>query len=57
MQSLTSALTSANMEFSNGLTYPPGMAPESANKADLENGGVQLKSPSGLWPSGICSTS
>ncbi|KAJ0629402.1 putative [histone H3]-lysine(4) N-trimethyltransferase chromatin remodeling SET family [Helianthus annuus] len=44
MKSLTSALKAVNMEFSNDLTYPPGMAPESANRADLENGGVQVLS-------------
>ncbi|MCH95882.1 histone-lysine N-methyltransferase ATXR5-like, partial [Trifolium medium] len=41
MASLASALTSLNMEFSNHLTYFPGMAPRSANQSVLENGGMQ----------------
>ncbi|PNY15727.1 histone-lysine N-methyltransferase ATXR5-like protein [Trifolium pratense] len=41
MASLASALTSLNMEFSNHLTYFPGMAPRSANQSSLENGGMQ----------------
>ncbi|KAI3776795.1 hypothetical protein L1987_46585 [Smallanthus sonchifolius] len=44
MGSLASALTSLNLEFSNDLTYPPSMAPESANKATLENGRIQVLS-------------
>ncbi|KAK1441287.1 hypothetical protein QVD17_07133 [Tagetes erecta] len=44
MTSLASALTSLNLAFSNDLTYPPGMAPESANRADLENGKMQVLS-------------
>ncbi|GJW21979.1 hypothetical protein Tco_0032601 [Tanacetum coccineum] len=44
MQSLASSLTSLNLEFSNDLTYPPGMAPKSANQAFLENGGIQVLS-------------
>lgn len=42
MSSLASALTALNMEFSDHLTYMPGMAPRSANKAALENGGMQV---------------
>lgn len=42
MTSVASALTSLNLEFSNDLTYPPNMAPESANRADLENGRMQV---------------
>ncbi|KAI3776798.1 hypothetical protein L1987_46588 [Smallanthus sonchifolius] len=44
MGSLASALTSLNLEFSDELTYPPGMAPESANKATLENSRMQVLS-------------
>lgn len=42
MASLASALTALHMEFSDRLTYFPGMAPRSANRADLENGGMQM---------------
>ncbi|RDX58297.1 putative Histone-lysine N-methyltransferase ATXR5, partial [Mucuna pruriens] len=42
MGSLASALTALNMEFSDHLTYMPGMAPSSANQATLENGGMQV---------------
>jgi hypothetical protein len=42
MASLASALKALNMEFSNHLTYFPGMAPESANQSILENGGMQV---------------
>lgn len=42
MGSLASALTAHNMEFSNELTYMPGMAPRSANQAEFENGGMQV---------------
>ncbi|XP_024977634.1 probable Histone-lysine N-methyltransferase ATXR5 [Cynara cardunculus var. scolymus] len=44
MQSLAYALTSLNLEFSDDLTYPPGMAPRSANQAILEHGGMQVLS-------------
>ncbi|TKY73854.1 Histone-lysine N-methyltransferase ATXR5 [Spatholobus suberectus] len=44
MGSLASALTALNMEFSDHLTYLPGMAPRSANQATLENGGMQILS-------------
>nr|GFB25336.1 probable histone-lysine N-methyltransferase ATXR5 [Tanacetum cinerariifolium] len=44
MQSLASSLTSLKLEFSNDLTYPPGMASKSANQAFLENGGIQVLS-------------
>lgn len=43
MGTLATALTALNMKFSNDLTYMPGMAPKSANKAKLENGGMQVK--------------
>lgn len=42
LQTLASALTSLNLEFSDDLTYPPAMAPKSANKANLEKGGMQV---------------
>jgi len=43
MGTLATALTALNMEFSNDLTYMPGMAPKSANQAKLEKGGMQVK--------------
>ena len=42
MGSLASALTTLNIEYSDRLTYMPGMAPESDNQADSENGGMQV---------------
>ncbi|KAL4188243.1 hypothetical protein AMTRI_Chr09g22930 [Amborella trichopoda] len=42
MASLATALTATGAEFSNELTYRPGMAPMSANKASLEQGGMQV---------------
>jgi hypothetical protein len=42
MASLASALKALNMEFSNHLTYFPGMAPKSVNRSILENGGMQV---------------
>ncbi|KAL0917592.1 hypothetical protein M5K25_012665 [Dendrobium thyrsiflorum] len=42
MASLATALTSLKMEFSNDLTYIPGMASSSANAAILEKGGMQV---------------
>ncbi|XP_059307883.1 probable Histone-lysine N-methyltransferase ATXR5 isoform X2 [Lycium ferocissimum] len=42
MASLASALTALNMEFSDELTYMPGMAPKSANRAKFESGGMQV---------------
>ncbi|XP_027339201.1 probable Histone-lysine N-methyltransferase ATXR5 isoform X1 [Abrus precatorius] len=44
MRSLASALTALRMEFSDHLTYLPGMAPRSANQSTLENGGMQVLS-------------
>ncbi|KAI3462355.1 hypothetical protein Pfo_019018 [Paulownia fortunei] len=44
MRSLASALTDQSMEFSNELTYMPGMAPRSANQSIYENGGMQVLS-------------
>lgn len=44
MGSLATALTSVGVEFSDELTYRPGMAPRSANKATMEKGGMQVMS-------------
>ncbi|KAJ4715274.1 Histone-lysine N-methyltransferase ATXR6 [Melia azedarach] len=44
MGTLASALTALQMEFSDDLTYIPGMAPRSANQAKYENGGMQVLS-------------
>lgn len=44
MCSLATALTALQMEFCNDLTYMPGMAPRSANKAIYEKGGMQVYS-------------
>ena len=42
MASLATALTATGAEFSNELTYIPGMAPRSANCPVLEQGGMQV---------------
>lgn len=42
MASLATALTATGTEFSNELTYVPGMAPRSANRAALEQEGMQV---------------
>ncbi|GJN16633.1 hypothetical protein PR202_gb03641 [Eleusine coracana subsp. coracana] len=42
MASLATALTSSDTDFSNELTYMPGMAPRSSNQARLEEGGMQV---------------
>ncbi|XP_007039114.2 PREDICTED: histone-lysine N-methyltransferase ATXR6 [Theobroma cacao] len=42
MASLATALESSGTEYSNELTYRPGMAPRSANSAALEKGGMQV---------------
>lgn len=42
MASLATALTATGAVFSNQLTYVPGMAPRSANRAALEAGGMQV---------------
>ncbi|KAH9669104.1 Histone-lysine N-methyltransferase ATXR5 [Citrus sinensis] len=44
MGSLAHALTALQMEFSDDLTYMPGMAPRSANQAEFEEGGMQVLS-------------
>ncbi|OWM79656.1 hypothetical protein CDL15_Pgr023068 [Punica granatum] len=42
MASLATALTATGAKFSDRLTYVPGMAPRSANRASLEHGGMQV---------------
>ncbi|GMI65465.1 ARABIDOPSIS TRITHORAX-RELATED PROTEIN 6, SET DOMAIN PROTEIN 34 [Hibiscus trionum] len=42
MASLATALNASGTEYSNELTYRPGMAPRSANCAALEKGGMQV---------------
>jgi len=42
MASLSTALTATSAVFSNHLTYQPGMAPRSANRAVLEAGGMKV---------------
>ncbi|XP_024528998.1 histone-lysine N-methyltransferase ATXR6 isoform X2 [Selaginella moellendorffii] len=42
MASLASALMTSGIEFSNELTYLPGLAPRRANRAVLEKGGMQV---------------
>lgn len=42
MASLATALTATGAEFSNELTYVAGMAPRSANRAELEKDGMQV---------------
>ncbi|XP_021760679.1 histone-lysine N-methyltransferase ATXR6 [Chenopodium quinoa] len=44
MASLATALMATGTEFSNELTYVPGMAPRSANCAAFEDGGMQVMS-------------
>ncbi|KAK9678737.1 hypothetical protein RND81_11G230400 [Saponaria officinalis] len=48
MRSLATALTALKIEFSNELTYVPGMAPRSANRAIYEDGGMQVLSKDDL---------
>ena len=42
MQSLAVALTATGADYSNELTYIPGMAPRSANCSTLEREGMQV---------------
>ena len=51
MASLATALTATGAVFSNHLTYQPGMAPRSANRAVLEAGGMQVPIPFLLFSS------
>jgi len=50
MASLATALTATGAVFSNHLTYQPGMAPRSANRAALE-AALPASSPCTLFPS------
>ncbi|PKU70303.1 probable Histone-lysine N-methyltransferase ATXR5 isoform X1 [Dendrobium catenatum] len=56
MCSLATALTALQMEFCNDLTYMPGMAPRSANKAIYEKGGMQLLAKKDKETLEICRT-
>lgn len=48
MGSLATALTALQMEFSNELTYMPGMVPRSSNQAIIEKGGMQVRNFFGI---------
>ncbi|CAA7399812.1 unnamed protein product [Spirodela intermedia] len=54
MASLATALTTTGTQFSNELTYSPGMAPRSANCAALERGGMQVLSKEDAETLNIC---
>ncbi|GMN44363.1 hypothetical protein TIFTF001_013558 [Ficus carica] len=54
MASLATALTATGTEFSNELTYRPGMAPRSANSAALERGGMQVLSKEDAETLNLC---
>ncbi|BAT83083.1 Histone-lysine N-methyltransferase [Vigna angularis] len=54
MASLATALTTTNTEFSNKLTYMPGMAPRSANCPALERGGMQVLSKEDTETLNLC---
>ncbi|XP_057522156.1 histone-lysine N-methyltransferase ATXR6-like [Amaranthus tricolor] len=54
MASLATALIATGTEFSNELTYVPGMAPRSANAAALENGGMQVMSKEDVETLTLC---
>ncbi|XVE86565.1 hypothetical protein DITRI_Ditri18aG0043300 [Diplodiscus trichospermus] len=54
MGTLASALTTLQMEFSDDLTYSPGMAPRSANQAKFENGGMQVLSKEDIETLELC---
>ncbi|KNA19714.1 hypothetical protein SOVF_058990 [Spinacia oleracea] len=54
MASLATALTATGTEFSNELTYVPGMAPRSANCAALEDGGMQVMSKEDTETLNLC---
>jgi len=43
MASLENALAATRAEFSNALTYMPGMAPRGANSTALEDGGEGIQ--------------
>ncbi|KAK1571684.1 hypothetical protein Q3G72_021303 [Acer saccharum] len=54
MASLATALKASGSEFSNELTYVPGMAPRSANCAALERGGMQVMSKEDTETLNLC---
>uniref|UniRef100_A0A2N9IS52 SET domain-containing protein n=1 Tax=Fagus sylvatica TaxID=28930 RepID=A0A2N9IS52_FAGSY len=54
MASLATALTTTRTEFSNELTYMPGMASRSANRAVLELGGMQVLSKEDTETLNLC---
>lgn len=54
MASLATALMATGTEFSNELTYIPGMAPRSANCAALEKGGMQVMSREDMETLNLC---
>ncbi|XP_022946968.1 probable Histone-lysine N-methyltransferase ATXR5 isoform X1 [Cucurbita moschata] len=56
MGSLATALTTLQMEFSDDLTYLPGMASRSANQAELEDGGMQVLSKEDIETFELCRT-
>ncbi|KAG5233683.1 PHD finger family protein [Salix suchowensis] len=54
MRSLATALTASGTEFSNELTYRPGMAPRSVNQPALEKGGMQVLSKEDTETLNLC---
>ncbi|XP_039687622.1 histone-lysine N-methyltransferase ATXR6 isoform X2 [Medicago truncatula] len=56
MASLVNALAATKAEFSNALTYMPGMAPRNANSTALEDGGggIQVLSKEGTKALNLC---
>ncbi|PON72020.1 Methyltransferase [Parasponia andersonii] len=54
MASLATALTATGTEFSNDLTYIPGMAPRSANWSARERGGMQILSKEDAETLNLC---
>lgn len=54
MASLATALTATKTEFSNELTYMPGMAPRDANSPVLERGGMQVLSKEDTETLNLC---
>ncbi|KAL9334592.1 hypothetical protein Peur_071773 [Populus x canadensis] len=54
MRSLATALTASGTEFSNELTYRPGMAPRSVNQSALEKGGMQVLSKEDAETLNLC---
>ncbi|KAL5555653.1 hypothetical protein UlMin_037889, partial [Ulmus minor] len=56
MGSLASALKTLKMEFCDELSYGSGMAPRSANQAELEDGGMQVLSREDTETLELCRT-